>query len=162
MGDDRAHTTDRSWGLAALAVAAALLTGCTTAADLRANPSGAPARSSTAEHDLENLKSDLFFVHLPPGSTRTAGTCTPTPDDPHGGGRCTIDFTSASPPQAVYDYFARSADLTGWTTEQKDAEGRAVVWSTTYRSGSHPRVILTPVSPQQASPPYSYELAGSI
>ncbi|AMM32792.1 hypothetical protein SA2016_2123 [Sinomonas atrocyanea] len=49
------------WSLTALAIAAALFTG------------GATAWASMAEDELYDLKTDLFFVHLPPGSTRTAG-----------------------------------------------------------------------------------------
>ncbi|WP_460991170.1 hypothetical protein [Sinomonas soli] len=148
---------------------AIVLTGCTTAAGLQAAPGGAgristasPASSAVAQHELYNLATDLFFVQLPPGSTRTAQKCTPALDDPRGGGRCTVDFTSALAPQAVSDYFTRSAVLTGWTAEQKGRDSRTFSWSTIYRSGSRAHAVLTPLDPPRASPPYAYELAASV
>ncbi|MDQ0259585.1 hypothetical protein [Sinomonas atrocyanea] len=161
---------NRGWGSATLAISVAIvLTGCTTAAGLQAAPGGAgristasPASPAVAEHELYNLATDLFFVHLPPGSTRTAQKCTPALDDPRGGGRCTVDFTSALTPQTVSDYFTRSAALNGWTAEQKGGDGSTLSWSTTYRSGSRAHAVLTPLDPQRASPPYAYELAASV
>ncbi|MGT2463429.1 hypothetical protein [Sinomonas atrocyanea] len=173
MGAVRRRGMTRGWGSAVLAVAAALaLMGCTTAADVRAAPgigqggnSAAPTRphpGSTAEHALYNLTTDLFFVSLPPGSTRTAQKCTPSPSDPRGGGDCTVTFTSDLAPQAVFDDFARRAGLTGWTAEQKDRDGRTVSWAMAYRDGSHARVVLSPLDPEKGSPPYAYKLAASI
>lgn len=174
MGAVGRHRVNRGWGSAALAASAALvLMGCTTAADVRAAPgigqgrnsAAAPTQphpGSTGAHVLYNLTLDLFFVTLPPGSTRTAQKCTPSPSDPRGGGDCTVTFTSALAPQAVFDDFARRAGLTGWAAEQKDRDGRTVSWAMAYRDGSRARVVLSPLDPENGSAPHAYELAGSI
>lgn len=149
----------------ALAVLAPLLTGCTTAAGLQAAPGAGTDRSasavphSSADYAFENLMGDLFFVTLPPGSTRTGQKC-PKPTGPHGS--CTLAFTSTLPPTDVYADFAKRAAATGWGGEGKDSEGRTVSWAKDLYKGTSAHILLSPLDPGSTSPPYRYELTGSV
>ncbi|MDP9882572.1 hypothetical protein J2W21_000051 [Sinomonas atrocyanea] len=150
--------------LGALAMTAALLTGCTTAAGLQAVPgarNGTAVTASPVAPAFYNLVTDLFFVTLPPGSTRTGQKC-PRPTSASHGGDCTIEFTSALPPQDVYADFARRAAQTGWAPERKNSDGRVVAWAKTFADGSSAHLLLRPLDPGQTSPPYSYSVTGSI
>lgn len=156
---------NRSGGLAAVVLAAAALTGCTTASSLQIAPGGRngttlPTPNSPVAPAFYNLATDLFFVTLPPGATRTGQKC-PRPTSAQSGD-CSIDFTSTLPPQDVYADFARRAAQTGWMPEQKDRDGRTTSWTKTFSDGSSAHILLSPDNPTKASPPYLYSIKGSV
>lgn len=154
---------NRTKTLPAAALATALLTGCTTAGDVRVgmgpNSTALPTRHTP--NRMLGLATDLFYVYLPRGSTRTSQKCTPAPGGQQGGS-CTTEFTSALPPQELYAAFAKAAAATGWSVDRRDQQGRAVAWTKTYTDGSPETVALYAHDPEKTAPPYSYSFDGTI
>lgn len=154
---------NRTKALPAAALATALLTGCMTLGDVRVGTgpnSTAPPTRHTPNRMLD-LATDLFYVYLPRGSTRTSQKCTPAPDGQQGGS-CTTEFTSTLPPPEVYADFAKAAAAIGWSVDRRDQQGRAVAWRKTYTDGSPETVALYAHDPEKAALPYTYSFDGTI